>query len=265
MINFFRKTRKKLADDNKFLKYSRYAIGEIALVVIGILIALSINNWNEERKLKVQEINILHNFQESLQADLQIFKLSIDQHKRVIKSINFLLNYMERDLVYQDSLKYHFGNTTHIWQFNVDEGVFESLKSKDLNLISNEGLRRKLLYLYGSAREAMARGQDKYRDMLDDAATNLFNTRFESFWETNYVNWKIENNYESGGYNPSSLIATMVPIDYNSLKMDQEYLYFLKSLKNRYNWLLEFSSENMVFAINEILQDIAEELEILEN
>ena len=50
MINFFRKTRRKLADDNKFFKYSRYAIGEIVLVVIGILIALSINNWNEGRK-----------------------------------------------------------------------------------------------------------------------------------------------------------------------------------------------------------------------
>ncbi len=50
MINFFRKTRKKLADDNKPLKYARYAIGEIVLVVIGILIALSINNWNEGRK-----------------------------------------------------------------------------------------------------------------------------------------------------------------------------------------------------------------------
>jgi hypothetical protein len=44
MIPFFRKTRKKLADDNKFFKYSRYAIGEIVLVVIGILIALQINN-----------------------------------------------------------------------------------------------------------------------------------------------------------------------------------------------------------------------------
>ena len=50
MINFFRKTRKKLADDNKFFKYWRYAIGEIVLVVVGILIALSINNWNEGRK-----------------------------------------------------------------------------------------------------------------------------------------------------------------------------------------------------------------------
>ena len=49
MINFFRKIRKQFADDNKPVKYMRYAIGEILLVVIGILIALSINNWNQKR------------------------------------------------------------------------------------------------------------------------------------------------------------------------------------------------------------------------
>lgn len=50
MIPFFRKIRKRLADDNKPIKYLRYAIGEIILVVIGILIALQVNNWNEIRR-----------------------------------------------------------------------------------------------------------------------------------------------------------------------------------------------------------------------
>lgn len=54
MINFFRKTRKQLADDNKPIKYLRYAIGEILLVVIGILIALQVNNWNEIRKQDIK-------------------------------------------------------------------------------------------------------------------------------------------------------------------------------------------------------------------
>jgi len=64
MIGFFRKTRKKLADENQFVKYSRYAVGEILLVVIGILIALQVNNWNENQKkekLKVSYINSLIN------------------------------------------------------------------------------------------------------------------------------------------------------------------------------------------------------------
>ena len=67
MIPFFRKIRKKMADDNKLLKYSRYAIGEIVLVVIGILIALSINNWNEERKTN----GIAQNYYSQLLKDLE--------------------------------------------------------------------------------------------------------------------------------------------------------------------------------------------------
>ena len=69
MINFFRKTRKKLADDNKPLKYMRYAIGEIVLVVIGILIALSINNWNERVKNEQKEKDHLVNLLQELKLD----------------------------------------------------------------------------------------------------------------------------------------------------------------------------------------------------
>ncbi len=70
MINFFRKTRKKLADDNKFFKYWRYAIGEIALVVIGILIALSINNWNEERKSDIELNEYLIKIAQNIKEDI---------------------------------------------------------------------------------------------------------------------------------------------------------------------------------------------------
>ncbi len=59
MLHFFRKIRRQLAHDNQFLKYSRYALGEIVLVVIGILIALQINNWNEDRKMQKEEKNAL--------------------------------------------------------------------------------------------------------------------------------------------------------------------------------------------------------------
>ncbi len=61
MINLFRNIRRKLADDNKPIKYMRYAIGEIVLVVIGILIALQINNWNKEFQNKSLERTALEN------------------------------------------------------------------------------------------------------------------------------------------------------------------------------------------------------------
>ncbi len=65
--------------ENKFSKYLLYAIGEIVLVVIGILIALQINNWNAKQKIEKEEIGILYNLLESLnsakeQSDIEIFK-----------------------------------------------------------------------------------------------------------------------------------------------------------------------------------------------
>ena len=56
MIKFFRKIRYNLMEQNKTGNYFKYAIGEIVLVVIGILIALQINNWNENRKANIEEI-----------------------------------------------------------------------------------------------------------------------------------------------------------------------------------------------------------------
>ena len=69
MIKFFRRIRQHLLTENKFSKYLLYAIGEIALVMIGILLALQVNNWNESRKERVQEIKLYENLLVSLSAD----------------------------------------------------------------------------------------------------------------------------------------------------------------------------------------------------
>jgi len=114
MIPFFRKIRKKMADDNRPLKYMRYAIGEIVLVVIGILIALQVNNWNEVRKknkkydrilMKVKEElknNIInHNialeyfsYIDSLLYDVNHKMLTKEKLKRDNYSVKFLYKYM---------------------------------------------------------------------------------------------------------------------------------------------------------------------------
>ncbi len=100
MIPFFRKTRKKLADDNKPMKYMRYAIGEIALVVIGILIALSINNWNEERKESIRENQILKELNLNLNSNIEEFNNNINGQKNLVKSIDLLLDHLENNKPY---------------------------------------------------------------------------------------------------------------------------------------------------------------------
>ncbi len=86
MIKFFRRIRQNLLSENKTGKYLKYAIGEIFLVVIGILIALQINNWNEQRKARIQEHAVLRNFIQDLKAD----SLSFSRNFKTLTDINYL-------------------------------------------------------------------------------------------------------------------------------------------------------------------------------
>ena len=85
MIKFFRKIRQKLLSENKFSKYLVYAIGEIVLVVIGILIALQINNWNENRKNEEQGIIQKKALKIELENDLETLISDIAYVKKELK------------------------------------------------------------------------------------------------------------------------------------------------------------------------------------
>ena len=91
MIPFFRKIRKKMADDNKPIMYMRYAFGEIALVVIGILIALQINNWNENNKNEAQTRLYLEALNFEIQSNITYIKTSIDISENIMGRTNIYL------------------------------------------------------------------------------------------------------------------------------------------------------------------------------
>ena len=82
MLPFFRKIRWRLAANNQFFKYSRYAIGEIVLVVVGILIALQINNWNEEKKDLEKFNNQLIKVQDELKRNLSSYNSFIEFNQK---------------------------------------------------------------------------------------------------------------------------------------------------------------------------------------
>ena len=121
MINFFRKTRKKLADDNKLFKYSRYAIGEIVLVVIGILIALSINNWNNKRVENIQEQDYYCLLLQEVNQDLnQIDELLIADKERLTVSNHFIRLLQQKSTIKSEVGEKHMliiKNITNIFSF----------------------------------------------------------------------------------------------------------------------------------------------------
>ena len=96
MLHFFRRIRKALITDSKYRKYLMYALGEIALVMIGILLALQVNNWNEERKILGQEKTYLIGIKNDLSQDTAFLTDVIKKHSY----------WMER-IIYQDPTLNH--------------------------------------------------------------------------------------------------------------------------------------------------------------
>ncbi len=147
MIPFFRKIRKKMADDNRPLKYARYAIGEIVLVVIGILIALQINNWNEQRKTKKFEDETLQLISQNLKNDSILLSKELFQAKRAVNLTDRLLRSVtQKD--YSDSLNFWMGKIIVFERFKSQSSAFEVLKSKGIESISDKKLQMSLISYY---------------------------------------------------------------------------------------------------------------------
>lgn len=140
MINFFRRIRKKLTDNNKPLKYMRYAIGEIVLVIIGILIALQINNWNQIEKSKSESNRLLILLKQDLENDIQYFNsLRAEYNNWLLQIENILDNTLDGNpknitrfdqfAAGRSSLNYlHVTKITYLEMFNSGKNLeFENL------------------------------------------------------------------------------------------------------------------------------------------
>ena len=157
MIKFFRKIRQKLLTENKFSKYLLYAIGEIILVVIGILIALQINNWNEKKKEAekerafLKEINLdFKSNKAQLDSIISYNKVSLHAGTRMLELMSFFDHKNpqrnESNSQFADSIGYYNNLVWRNKSFNPKNGAVEALlNSSSFDLIKNDTLRRNLI------------------------------------------------------------------------------------------------------------------------
>ena len=162
MIKFFRKIRQNLLMENKFSKYLIYAIGEIILVVIGILIALSINTWNENKKNKIKEIKSLTELRKDLVQNLNDINGNISNLQICKNSNNTILNHFENKIAYNDSLNYHFSMLYPFISFTANQTTYETLKQNGIVLISNDSLRSSISDLYSNRFKAYQTFENTY-------------------------------------------------------------------------------------------------------
>ncbi|NIK93620.1 hypothetical protein GZ212_15775 [Mangrovimonas sp. CR14] len=164
MIKFFRKIRQQLLSENKFSKYLIYAIGEIILVVIGILIALQINNSNEIRKSRKKEISYLQNIKEDLNINSEKINSLIERRNNRIEIAHKLIGHIEGEPV----LDWHKFNLEIIeiytWErFYQHNYTFQELiSSGNLSYIQNDSIKTLLFDLESTYKQLKAE-EDHWR------------------------------------------------------------------------------------------------------
>lgn len=148
MIKFFRGIRQQLLTENKYRRYLLYAIGEILLVIIGILIALQINNWNQHRINHNKEVTILNSLKTEFEENAKRYSKTISLQKQVVSNMSLLLQCLEKkDINFKrDSIGFLISSgALNYFRAEPLVGTYEALKgSGDINLIKNELLKAKL-------------------------------------------------------------------------------------------------------------------------
>lgn len=167
MIKFFRKIRQRTITENRFSKYLLYAIGEIVLVVVGILIALQINTWNENRINNNKETAIVSDLNQEFQKNKAKLDSTIAYHQNILGAISEVMRLIgePEELVLEhntDSLIYL---TIDYGDFSPSQSVIsELISSGKLNLISSDSLRM-LIFDWVSAMEEKVEGYETMDEM----------------------------------------------------------------------------------------------------
>lgn len=176
MIKFFNKIRKQLINENQTGRYLKYAVGEIILVMIGILLALQVSNWNNNRELKKEELKVLKSLLKEFNENLNNFDRAYKFHLNRKKGIETMLasNLRELSLDSLRSLNRSIGTN---YTFNPFQGIYNSvINSGKIELISNDSLKLKI-----------ARFQDLLNDYREEE-TNVM-----SFTQRNLYPFQIDN------------------------------------------------------------------------
>jgi len=239
MIKFFRKIRQTLLSENKFSKYLLYAVGEIVLVVVGILLALQVNNWNIQKAETKLETKVLKEIKSNLESNLIKIREAKQYNTTTLEKYDLIFDYIEGRTAYNEELERSFGLLWHWAEIYLTRTAFESLKNYGINLIKNDSLRTRISELH----------EKNYRSLEDDLA--VYEWTFHNNIKLQILQDLFIYNRNKKGY--------AKPIDYESLKTDVRFESMLNTLYAIRKSSLDFFDTG-IRNINELLEMIEIEL-----
>ena len=236
MLRFFRQIRQRLLTDNKFSKYLLYAVGEILLVVIGILIALQINNWNEERKDGIVELDILNELKTTLESEFDLLAEQINGNRKSLAACHVILKALVEGQPYHDSLSGYFTQAFTRVRFLIKDNAYFKAKTYGIDFISDKELKEELLATYevnGKFLVELDKRNDEYEiGIVYPVLSGLFRSIAEIDMANFPINEPLTNKKvrDSIGYvNPA---FNMSPVDFEELKGNETFINILRTTIN---------------------------------
>lgn len=219
-MKIFRKIRQKLIQKGQVKSYLIYAVGETLLVVVGILIAFQISEWNENRKMSKKESEYLASLSSEINQSLKSIDDAVNFHELTLIHIENIENHILNDLPNSSSLDTSF----YVYQYfsipKITSTTYETIKTAGINSINPDSLRVSITKLYEQEFEFITESLSQTeRSFYQNITTNLHIKRFK---EKSYLGISEPNNYVE-------------------LKVDQEYINMLFKLKG----LRQFSTNSL--------------------
>ena len=242
MIKIFRKTRQEQVKSGNMRKYMLYAIGEILLVVVGILIALRVNNWNQGQQRNALEEKILLEIENNLKDDIIDVVDELESFNVVIKTDSMLIQHIQSKRPYTDSI----GALIHVFQMSphltIEKNGYKLLESKGIDLVSNDALRKQITNLYEKEYPYYFTYAEERFTMVESIIQPFM---AQHFYTESYSKWPY---YQR------------VPIDYVSL-LDDNKLISLFKLSSYHATIMSRRSANLKEEVEGLQNDIREYLE----
>ena len=254
MLRFFRQIRKNLLMSDKTRKYLLYALGEILLVVIGILIALQINNWNEYRKNRIKEVGILEELLEDIKVNKQDLANDRNAEQTFVNNTKRVLEHFIQKRPTYDSLSHHIRLTSNSLQFSPRMVGYEELNAAGVDIIENEDLRQLIIRTFGHYTDLMVK-QGREFEKFDNPTIDLTPhiVKYVAVDTSEIVRFKDE---ETGVELTTYKLGMR---QYDELLNDKEVQVLLhKSLYNRINRMVQ--SHRLIARLVDLEQAINEEL-----
>jgi len=174
--------------ENKFSKYLIYAIGEIILVVIGILIALQINNWNNELKEKQAELKYLTQIKNSLQDNDLILEERIKFDKRLLNIGVQLYDHIKAQKTLNESFKKNLVVLQYDQMVSFNMAAFENLKNDGLSFINNDDIKFEIINIYDQDLKYIQNiFANQYENYISEVINPFYSKNFEYVSKENKI------------------------------------------------------------------------------